>query len=144
MEKETRLRVALAVIQQGSILLVPHVGTDVGPVQWNLPGGKVEFCECMREAVIREFFEETGLRAEVIDLLDASEVIHPDRPYHSVTITFLGRVVAGEIRPEINHAYGEKMPKWFKANDLTGMQYHPAKTIEKALAFVEEIEKQSK
>ena len=37
-----RLRVGVVVIEDGRILLVPHYDTDVGPVQWCIPGGRLE------------------------------------------------------------------------------------------------------
>ena len=89
------VRVCVATLQDNRILLVPHYNTDAGPLQWNIPGGRLEFGESLREAALREFTEETGLTAEIIDLLDVSEVLLPERPWHSVTIAFLGRITGG-------------------------------------------------
>jgi ADP-ribose pyrophosphatase YjhB (NUDIX family) len=130
-----RVRVCLAVVERSKILLVPHYQTDVGAVQWKVPGGMVEFGESLETAAVREFCEETGLQAEVTGLQDVSEVILPERPYHSVTIAFTGRVIGGDLRPEANHPYGEKMPRWFSAADLSQVKYHPERTVEIALGF---------
>jgi ADP-ribose pyrophosphatase YjhB (NUDIX family) len=135
MVNEIRVRVALAVVQAGRILLVPHYHTDAGFVQWTIPGGKVEFGESLSAAAVREFFEETGLQVEVVDLLDVTDVILEDRPYHSITITYTGRIVGGEERPEANHPYGAKPPKWFRAEELADLQYHPKKTVDKAFLY---------
>ena len=131
---QIRLRAALAVVQEGKILLVPHFGTDAGYVQWNLPGGRINFGESIYAAACREFFEETGLQAEVIELLEVSEVLLPERPYHSLTVTFRGRVTGGSLRSEANHRYGEKKPAWFSAQELDGIALHPKEVIQKALA----------
>lgn len=128
-----RVRVCLAVVDDGKILLVPHLKTDAGEVQWVVPGGKIEFGERLTEAAVREFFEETGLRAEVTGLLTVSEVILSERPYHSVTISFLGRMIGGELRPEVNHRMGAKVPRWFSAEEVKAVRYHPAETVETAL-----------
>ena len=94
----------------------------------------MEFGESLKEAAVREFFEETGLKAQALELLDVSEVILADRPYHSITISFSGRVSDGTLRAEPNHPYGEKMPRWFSAAEIETLQVHPERTITKALA----------
>jgi ADP-ribose pyrophosphatase YjhB (NUDIX family) len=138
MSESIRIRVCLAVISNGKILLVPHYQTDAGDVQWVVPGGKIEFGESLEKAAVREFFEETGLQAEAMGLLDISEVILPERPYHSITISFSGNVTDKELklRPEANHPYGEKMPRWFSAAEVRIVKYHPGKTVEKALDII--------
>ncbi|MEM7033142.1 MAG: NUDIX hydrolase [Chloroflexota bacterium] len=136
-EQSIRLRVCVVVRQDDQILLVPHYRTDAGPIQWTIPGGAVEFGERLRDAAKREFEEETGLLVEIEDLFDISEVIPPDRPWHSVTICFAAKIVGGHIRPEPNHPYGDKTPRWLSAKDLADQPYHPPKVIEKALRFAQ-------
>lgn len=128
-----RVRVGVAVVQDGRILLVPHYDTDAGPVQWCVPGGRLEPGESLEHAAKREFEEETGLRVEGCRLLDVSEVILTERPYHSITITLTGTVEGGQIRPEPHHRYGEKNPRWLSREELASLAYHPASTVDKAL-----------
>jgi 8-oxo-dGTP diphosphatase len=135
MQNTIRMRACLAVVERGKILLVPHYKTDVGETQWTVPGGKVEFGESLETAVVREFYEETGLKVEVTGLQDVSEEISPERPYHSVTIAFTSRVIGGDLRAEANHPYGVKLPRWFSAAELTQVKYHPARTVEIALGL---------
>ena len=131
---DIRVRVALAVVHEGRILLVPHYDTDAGPVQWTIPGGRLRFGEGLRAAAAREFTEETGLSARVDDVLDVSEVLLPERPYHSLTITFRGTLLGGTLAAEPGHPYGEKLPRWFSPADLAGLAYHPPATVDRALA----------
>lgn len=130
-----RIRVCLAVVDRGKLLLVPHYGTDAGAVQWVIPGGKVQFGESLPRAAVREFIEETGLRAEVTGLLDVSEVIVPSRPYHSITISFTGRITGGELMAEANHPYGKKVPRWLSEEELRTVLYHPEQAVERALGI---------
>jgi len=52
---------------------VSHYDTDVGPVQWIIPGGRVRYGERLQETARRESQEETGLQAQVVGLLGVSE-----------------------------------------------------------------------
>ena len=133
MGEEIRIRACLAVVHDAHILLVPHYGTDAGPVQWTIPGGRVVFGEGLRAAALREFKEETGLHAEVTGLLDVSEVILPERPWHSITVTFSGHVTGGELAPEVGHRHGRKVPRWFSATMIESVLVHPEETVRKAL-----------
>jgi len=133
MEEEIRIRACLAAVRDGQILLVPHYGTDAGPVQWTIPGGRVAFGEGLRAAALREFEEETGLQAEITGLLEVSEVILPEKPWHSITVTFAGRVSGGELAPEADHPCGRKVPRWFSERMIEGIPVHPEGTVRKAL-----------
>jgi 8-oxo-dGTP diphosphatase len=131
---EIRIRACLAVVHGGRILLVPHYNTDAGPIQWVIPGGRVTLGEKLGEAACREFREETGLDASVTGLLDVSEVILPEKDWHSVTVVFSGTIVGGRLAPEAGHRFGEKMPRWFSLAELQELPYHPRRGVERALA----------
>ncbi len=133
MSESIRVRVRVAVVEDGRLLLVPHFDTDGGAVQWNLPGGRLEFGEPMCEGAAREVGEETGLQVEVGEVLDVSEVVLPERPWHSLTITFRGRVTGGELKAEAGHRYGEKAPRWFSAEEVARVACHPEAVVRKAL-----------
>jgi len=52
-----------ALFRNGKLLVVKRAGTrKLLPGLWEIPGGKVEMGETGEEALIREFYEETGLR----------------------------------------------------------------------------------
>jgi ADP-ribose pyrophosphatase YjhB (NUDIX family) len=104
-------------------------------LQWYIPGGATEFGESLREAAMREFYEETGLQAQAGSLLDITEIIRPEKPWHSITITFLGHLTGGTLKAEVLahfEQYGDKTPRWFSWQDLQSVRYHPATAVEAA------------
>lgn len=93
--------VAAAVLKDGCLLLVRRA-SEPGRGKWSLPGGVVRLGERLREAVVREVHEETGLTIEVVGLLDVVEVIRRDEEgrikYHYVIVDYLARPLSGELR----------------------------------------------
>lgn len=98
----------------------------------------MEFGESVEETALREFQEETGLQARVAGLLDVSEVLRPERPWHSITITFSGHITGGVPAPEAGHRYGNEVPRWFSVAEIATVEYHPKSTVEKALGICEQ------
>jgi 8-oxo-dGTP diphosphatase len=126
-----RLRACVAVIESGRILLVPHFNTDVGPIQWHIPGGGVEFGETLHQAAVREYVEETGLQVTCGDLLGIHEQIKPDGSWHSISHIFSGQITGGTIRSEIS-PYGERRAQWFTQHQLSDIKYYPVALVDKA------------
>ena len=84
-------------LRGGEVLLVrrgraPRLG------EWSLPGGRIEFGETAAGAALRELHEETGVEAELIELLDVVDGVFPDIGRHYVLIDYLARWTAGEPR----------------------------------------------
>jgi len=56
----------------------------------------------LKDAVVREVYEETGLVVEVLELLDIIEVIRKDDAgniaFHYVILDYLARPVGGNLR----------------------------------------------
>lgn len=128
-----RLRAGLAIVQNEAILLVPHIKAE-GSIVWYLPGGQVEFGEGLIDAAVREVLEETGLQCQAHELLDIHELIDPQTPWHSVTHTYRGTVLGGQLEPENHPDFGKKMAQWFTRDDLKYVQYHPRTAVDKALS----------
>ena len=64
-----------------------------------MPGGKVRYSETMRQAVVREVREETGLEVEVGEVVWAGDSLGPGHPpaWHYAVVDFRARVVGGAL-----------------------------------------------
>jgi 8-oxo-dGTP diphosphatase len=69
--------------------------------EWSIPGGKLEWGESVREGLLREVREETGLSVQITGLIDVVDSISRDSEgailHHYVLIDFAARYVAGEL-----------------------------------------------
>lgn len=89
-----RFRMAVAALvfdEQGRVLLFKHTYRKL---EWGIPAGGLEFKEQPKDAVAREFFEETGMTINVLQLLLAASSPH----FHHVSLVYLCEVVSGEFR----------------------------------------------
>jgi ADP-ribose pyrophosphatase YjhB (NUDIX family) len=91
--------VGAVVVHEGRVLLVQR-GHEPAKGQWSLPGGLIDVGESLREAVIREVREETGLIVEPVELIELLERIHRDGDrvrYHYVIADYLCHLVGGAL-----------------------------------------------
>ena len=104
-------------IQDERILLVQR-GQAPSKGMWTIPGGKVELGEGLKQALIREMYEETGLYVQVGDLVTHFEVIEPDEQghirFHFLIMDFWVVRISGSLRP------GDDVldTAWFGLQDL--------------------------
>jgi mutator protein MutT len=102
-----------------------------GEGTWTMPGGKLHFHEELKEAAIREVFEETGIKVKNIEIISVSNDIVPDK--HFVTIGFLCNDFEGE--PKVMEPDEITEWQWFDLNSLPLNIFPPsAKIIKNYLA----------
>jgi len=93
--------VGAVAIKNGKILLVKRA-FDPGAGKWSIPGGLVEVGEKLSEACTRETEEETGIKVEILELINVFDMIDRDEAgktkYHYVLVDFLAKPVGGEER----------------------------------------------
>ena len=74
----------------------PHAGA------WSVPGGKQRLGETLRAAARREVREETGLKAETLQILDAGDIIEEESEgrvlYHYTLVYFVAPFPGGSPR----------------------------------------------
>lgn len=69
--------------------------------KWTLPGGWADVGDTPREAVVKEVWEETGIRAKPIALLavfDKRIHPHPPQPYYIYKLVILCEATSGELK----------------------------------------------
>ncbi len=88
---------------RGNSVLLAQRGQEPNRGRWSFPGGKVEAGETARAAAEREALEETGLRVQVLEVVDVYDAIFP--PYHYTVTDFLA-VPAADAEPR---AAGDSM-----------------------------------
>jgi len=91
-----------AVVQAQAVLLVRRANPpDAG--RWGFPGGKIETGETIRQAAVRELYEETGLRATAGRIFTAVDVFDRDQGNelrrHFVLIAVLCHDPLGTVAP---------------------------------------------
>lgn len=114
---------------------VLFVRQKTGPYKgwWLLPGGRVELGETVRDAIVREVEEETGLLVRVSKLLEVFDVIDEEQNYHFIHTVFLCEPVGGRLR-----AGSDALEvKWLNPNTLGDAQTD-LKRILKATGFIKD------
>jgi 8-oxo-dGTP diphosphatase len=95
--------VGAVILDQGSVVLVKRRFPPLAG-EWSIPGGRLEIGETLREAVVREAREETGLTIEPAEVLGVYDRLLRDEAgrilYHYVLIDFLCRQLAGELQAD--------------------------------------------
>ena len=116
-----RFRAAVAAIifdEHGKILLFKHTYRKF---EWGLPAGGLEHREQPRDAIVREFLEETGMELEVERLLTAVSA----REDHHISMIYLCRIAGGEFKE--SHEISEL--KYFSIHELPAMMLTAEKEL---------------
>ena len=87
--------------ERGEIVLIRR-GQEPRLGEWSIPGGRLEWGESVRDAIVREVREETGLEVEIAGLIDVVDAVTRDASgeavRHYVLIDFLAQYVSGTLR----------------------------------------------
>lgn len=113
-------------ILDGRRILLSIRGKAPSEGRWGLPGGAVEVGETVREAVVREIREETGVTVRPVNLITVLDSIHRDGDgrarYHYVLFEYLCEYVSGEVSP------GSDAPdaRWVELDELDSIDMMPS------------------
>ena len=104
---------AMVFDEQGRILLFKHTYRKF---EWGIPAGGLEYGEQPENAVVREFFEESGIQIKVEKLLLAESSKEDQR---NISLIFLCTIVNGTFR----ESFEISEMKYFDVNDLPQMLF---------------------
>ncbi len=107
-----------AVVASSHGILLARRDKGPGTGLWSIPGGGVELGETQEDAVVREVFEETGVKCKVLELISTADLITPDEQgkieFHFILNYYLAQAITDVTRPEtIDGEVG-----WFHPDDL--------------------------
>jgi 8-oxo-dGTP diphosphatase len=125
-----------AVIVRDDRVLVVRRATEPLKGEWSVPGGMLELGEKLKDGIVREVQEETGLLVEPTEVLDVFDSIFADPDgrtrYHYVLIDYLCRVVSGKALA----ATDVSEVRWVTASELDALKMREvtATVIRKGLA----------
>ncbi|MBU2935252.1 MULTISPECIES: NUDIX hydrolase [Pacificibacter] len=126
---------ALAVVLRDDCALLVQRKNPPDAGTWGFAGGHVEFGETFAEAAVRELFEETGVQAKPVQLIETAEFIHRDAQgevtHHFVLGAVLCDYVSGEPVADddaldaawvpLEDIYAKRLPMSDKVDDMARM-----------------------
>ena len=127
--------VGAVIVHQGRVLVVRRA-TEPLKGEWSVPGGMLELGEKLKDGIVREVHEETGLLVEPTEVLDVFDSIFADPDgrtrYHYVLIDYLCRVISGNAIA----ATDVSEVRWVLDSDLDALKMREVTTtvIRKGLA----------
>jgi len=112
----------------GELLMVRRGPTATRAGFWSIPAGFVDYGEDVREAAARELLEETGLIADIGDVLHAASNFH-DPAKLTVGVWFAGTVTGGHLEA------GDDADDvgWFSLDDLPPLAFTTDQALLKKL-----------
>jgi len=136
--------VGAVVVKDGRVLLVRR-GHEPSKGRWSLPGGLLELGEGLSAGVVREVKEETGLRVEIVELVELLDRIYREGErvrYHYVIADYLCRVVDGELKAA-SDAEAVRWVEHSEWNSDIGLELDPVtvRVMERGCERAREIEK---
>ena len=122
--KIPRVTVDGVIIQDNEILLIRRKNEPFKG-KWALPGGFVEYGEKTEDAVLREIFEETGLKTKIYDLVGVYSDPVRDPRGHTITVVYLLEIFVGDLGGSTDAMYARS----FNIHDLPALAFDHEKII---------------
>ncbi len=109
-EQGVKVGLSALIIRNGKILLGERLNTETAPNTFAFPGGKMDYGESPEDGIIREIYEETGLKVKMkeVNFLDYNNEYFPEVKKHYVNLVFI--IVKFDGEPE--NTEPNKCKKW--------------------------------
>jgi len=95
--KNPKLTADGIIIKDDKIVLIKRKNSPFKGL-WALPGGFVEYGEKVEDTVVREAFEETGLKTKITNLLGVYSDPNRDPRGHTITIAYILDIINGKLK----------------------------------------------
>jgi ADP-ribose pyrophosphatase YjhB (NUDIX family) len=115
---------AVVLIEQDGKVLLTRRAQNPQKGFWVPPGGFVDYDEDPRQAAARECEEETGLKVEIVDLVDVISSVGQVGAA-SIVIFYRGRVVGGQLKA----ADDAEQVAFFGPDALPELAFEPTKIV---------------
>lgn len=114
--------VGVVVLNDAHEILLVQRGNEPGKGLWSLPGGMVQLGERVRDAAVREVYEECNLTVEPEDVMSVVDLILKDPDgkvkYHYVLIDYFARYIGGDLTPQSDVSDAN----WFSQAELEQLE----------------------
>jgi 8-oxo-dGTP pyrophosphatase MutT (NUDIX family) len=108
------------------VVLIGRLQRRRKQLEWCVPKGHPEDGETLEQAAIREIFEETGIEAEIIELLGSIdyEFYTPDKLISKTVHHYLLRQTGGELNVANDPDQEAVDAQWFELSELNSVLAH--------------------
>jgi len=108
------------------VVLIGRLQRRRKQLEWCVPKGHPEGGETLEQAAIREVFEETGIEAEIIELLGSIdyEFYTPDKLISKTVHHYLLRQTGGELNVADDPDQEAVDAQWFELSELNNVLSH--------------------
>jgi 8-oxo-dGTP diphosphatase len=122
-KNKVRVRVCGILENNKGILMIQHQGLDKKDI-WLPPGGGINFGETIKDALIREFKEETGLTVTISSFIGINEYIK--NKFHAIELFYQVEYLDGILKLGQDPELGQKKQilKDIKYMDKTVVQQY--------------------